>query len=243
MRFLPLHSLLFNLGTTPTECLRCKTMGSYRIANICESCYLDIARIQNSCLRCGVPLAMSTPACGKCLKNKSSVDISLIACPFISPVDDWLRNLKDRGNLSALPTLCQLMLDRICELPKQSFDLIIPMPVHWTRRCMRGFNQTELLCKSLAEALAVETSYKVLKRSRRVLSQRGLSQIERRRNQQNSFHLSDKAYPKIKGKSILLVEDIVTTGATVEQAAKILKLKGADSIAVIAVARTPEPKN
>lgn len=195
-----------------------------------------------------LPKPRSPQTCGKCLAKPNFIDLCLIACPFASPVDFWLRNLKDKGDLSALPTICQLLFDRLEILPDQpddvnvnsALDLAIPIPIHWSRRCMRGYNQTELIAKPLASKLGIDLRCRILTRSRRIRSQRGLKWAERQRNQHNSFWVSDKASEEIKGKNILLVEDIVTTGATAQQAAKTLKSRGASKVVLIAVARTPE---
>ena len=225
---------------TPTQCLRCASMGSYQPRNICAPCYRDIPKIQNCCSRCGTPTHINMPTCGRCLAKSGYLDKSLIPCSYVPPLDTWLRSLKDTRNFLPLPVLTQLILDRISAEGNLSFDLIIPLPIHWTRRCVRGYNQCELIANALKETLNAPVSNGILLRSRRVRSQRGLSRSQRLGNQRASFCISSKGIEYLKGKHILLVEDIVTTGATANEAAKTLKSAGANTVLLAAVARTPE---
>jgi ComF family protein len=185
---------------------------------------------------------MAAPAasCGSCLAQSNHIDRSLIACPYITPLDRWLRNLKDLRNLESLPALQQLLLDKISSAKDIRVNLVIPIPIHWSRRCNRGYNQCEMLAKPLAKYLNLRPSRKILKRSRPVRSQRSLNRKQRLQNQKNSFCIPDKSMAQLKGKNVLLVEDILTTGATVNQAARTLKEAGAKSVVLAAIARTVE---
>lgn len=238
---MPIRSI-FNFARLPTECLRCKRMGSYQINNICGPCYQEIPRIKNSCIRCGTAMPESVLDCGRCITNHNQLNQSLIACPYISPLDRWIPELKDQRNFRSAPALQQLVSERLCSAAPLDIDLVLPMPIHWTRRCRRGYNQCETLAKPLAKKFNLILRCDILKRSRRVHSQRGLNISERSRNQKESFYISKKSAECLKGRKILLVEDIVTTGATVAEATKTLQAAGAKSVTLVAVARTPETR-
>ena len=179
-------------------------------------------------------------ACGKCIAKNNPLDRSLIGCPYISPLDRWLPQLKDQRNFSSAPALQQLLVEALCSSEPLNLDLILPMPIHWTRRCRRGYNQTEILAKPLAKILGLPMRCDILKRSRRVRSQRGLKASERLQNQRGSFSISAHSEKYLIDKQVLLVEDIVTTGATATEAARTLKVAGVRSVILAAVARTLE---
>lgn len=121
-------------------------------------------------------------------------------------------------------------------LPReQRFDLIVPMPLHWLRRWRRGFNQSRLL----ADTLSRKTGIPVIEAAKRLRStppQAGLSNSERRRNVTAAFGAKKRA--KLVGRRILLIDDVLTTGATASACAAALKQAGAEHVSVLALART-----
>ncbi len=116
---------------------------------------------------------------------------------------------------------------------EQSFDLIVPMPLHWKKRWTRGYNQSELLAMEVARRWGVPVK-KVVRRVKPTMPQAGLSNSKRRLNVRGAF----AARESIKGLRILLIDDVLTTGATAGACAKVLKRAGASHVAVAAVART-----
>lgn len=113
------------------------------------------------------------------------------------------------------------------DLGLSEVDFIIPVPIHWTRRFLRGFNQSELLCEEIGASL-VRTN--ILRRKRATRPQVGLTPDERRQNLLNAFECRSD----VSGKRILLVDDVITTGHTVGECAKTLKVKGAMEVRAIA---------
>lgn len=233
-----MHKLenIFNL--LPTQCLRCKCMQHSPLQNICVPCFAEIPRILSCCRICGIPTSSPVPACGRCLNSKRVINLSCIPCPYAPPVDLWLRGLKDNRSFHALPVLSQLLFESL-QKEKILLDLIIPMPIHTTRRLARGYNQAELLANMLSKLMDTPVNRKILIRSRKVKSQRSLSRSARIKNQRNSFRLTSTKH--LVGKKVLLIDDIVTTGSTANQAAMELKRGGAECIVLTAVARTAEP--
>jgi ComF family protein len=113
----------------------------------------------------------------------------------------------------------------------ERFDCIVPVPLHWLREWKRGFNQSDLLARGLSRRSEIPV-VKALKRSRSTKTQAGLSNHARRRNVTNAF----RARP-VEGKRILLIDDVMTTGATATACALALKRAGAARVAVLTVAR------
>ncbi len=119
-------------------------------------------------------------------------------------------------------------------LPSQEqFDLVVPMPLHWKKQLLRGFNQSELLSREIGPRLGVPV-IPALKRIRSTDVQAGLTLSQRRKNVQGAFQVSDT---NIQGKKILLIDDVLTTGATVSAAAKVLRKQGTARITVLTLAR------
>jgi ComF family protein len=115
-----------------------------------------------------------------------------------------------------------------------SFDLVMAMPMHWRKHWARGFNQAELLAEPVARRLGLKLS-KQLSRARRTKAQAGLSEVQRRNNLKGSFRVKDVT--QIRGKRILLVDDVFTTGATLRAATSFLKASGARHVSALVLAR------
>lgn len=240
---------LFQFSYLPSECLWCNRLHSSATSNICDPCFAKLPRLTPVCSTCASPTSKNVSVCGRCLNNKSVLYRRLAACHFQPPIDRWLRLLKDKGRLEPLPLFVALLEEKLKETLKENFkdqkgwhtDLVIPIPIAWDRRLIRGFNQTELIANALAKSQNLPVANNILIRSRRIKSQRGLSKAQRFSNQRNSFAV--KSPEVIKGKNILLIDDIFTTGATAEYATKELKKAGAECVIFAAVARTSDPKD
>jgi ComF family protein len=115
------------------------------------------------------------------------------------------------------------------------FDLIIPMPLHWKKRWSRGYNQSELLAKEVSRRWGVPVA-KMVRRVKPTAPQAGLSNSKRRLNVRGAFAVRKSA--NLKGLRVLLIDDVLTTGATASACASVLKRAGASHVAVAAVART-----
>jgi ComF family protein len=116
-----------------------------------------------------------------------------------------------------------------------SFDLVVPMPMHWYRRWQRGFNQAELLARPIARSYGLRTS-RHLRRVRLGKRQVGLTAAARHRNLTGAFEVRRPGH--VEGKRILLVDDVLTTGSSLAAAAAVLKASGAEHISVVTAART-----
>lgn len=117
----------------------------------------------------------------------------------------------------------------------QRFDVVSPVPLHWRRRLRRGFNQSALLARAVARRYGVRVT-NVLKRRRGTASQAGLSHARRRENVSGAFLV--RRPERVRGRRVLLIDDVMTTGATASACATALKRAGAGYVAVLTLART-----
>jgi len=121
-------------------------------------------------------------------------------------------------------------------LPREtSFDVIVPMPLHWFKQWQRGFNQADVLAREIGKKWRVPVR-NVIRRRRATLPQAGLTNAKRRANVRGAFQIS-RGKP-LRGMRVLLVDDVVTTGATASACARVLKRAGAAHVALLALART-----
>jgi ComF family protein len=114
------------------------------------------------------------------------------------------------------------------------FDVVVPMPIHWRKRWSRGFNQAELLARPIARRYGVPFE-RSLRKSRRTAPQASLTEAQRRDNLRDSFAVAESG--KIRGRRVLLVDDVYTTGASVRAAAAVLKAAGAACVIASTLAR------
>jgi ComF family protein len=128
--------------------------------------------------------------------------------------------------------LSRLLLAAVARTTR--FDAIVPMPLHWLRRWHRGFNQAELLARGLARPLGIPV-VPALVRARATAPQAGLTRAQRRANVSGSFRV--RRHAAVAGAHVLLVDDVMTTGATLSAAASALKRAGARRITAITIAR------
>jgi ComF family protein len=126
--------------------------------------------------------------------------------------------------------LCRALPDEEVEC----FDAVVPMPLHWRRRWRRGFNQSKILARLVANERRVEM-LPVVQRIRATAVQAGLTNSNRRKNVAGAFRVSDRT--QVAGKRILLIDDVMTTGATAAACASALKRAGASSVTLLTLAR------
>ena len=213
---------------------------------VCPRCWRGIIPITPPfCERCGDPLARvahvdRNAPCASCRSRPSPID----RCRAIGEYDGVLREivhaLKYKGRRSLARPLAVRMRARGADL-LDSADVVVPVPLHWWRQYRRGFNQACDLARSLGMPVA-----DVLIRTRRTRAQVELPADRRRTNVRGAFRLgSRRSRTLIAGRTIVLVDDVSTTGATLEECAKVLKEAGAANVYALTAARVisrPPPR-
>jgi ComF family protein len=226
----------------PRACLICKGDLSKTCADelVCIKCWKAIKKnTPPFCRRCGRSLdkkSLAKNICSACLKRPLDFDRAFAPCVYEGPIKELIREFKYNNKDYLAPVLSGLMTDfiRDYDVPVGFLDLIIPVPLHPARLRQREFNQAELLSRQIAALYNKTVSSDNLVRLRHTKNQAELESTERLTNVKGSFSL--KAPELIKGKNILLVDDVLTTGATSSEASKVLKKAGAYIVFVLTLA-------
>jgi competence protein ComFC len=226
----------------PPTCLICKQgLAKTRPDElVCVKCREGIKKnAPPFCRRCGRNLGKINSAvniCPACLKNQAHFDRAFAPCVYEGAIKDLIHEFKYNNRDYLAGILSALMVDFIREydIPISSLDLIIPIPLHPARLREREFNQAELLARKIASAYSKPVSSDNLVRRRHTRTQTDLQSSERLTNVKDSFALR---FPElVKGKNILLVDDVMTTGATSSEASRALKNAGACTVFVLTLA-------
>jgi ComF family protein len=192
---------------------------------------------EHFCRSCRTPFSTPYPLdesgrCGLCRAGLNQFD-SAYAYSAYEGVLRELIHLFKYGRVRPLARVLSAYLS--AALPREErFDMVVPMPLYWVRRWRRGFNQSELLAREVAKWAGIPV-VRAVRRARSTASQASLSRAERRRNVRGAFALRRGA--EVSGRRVLLVDDVLTTGATANACAETLKRAGARYVAVLAVAR------
>lgn len=208
---------------------------------VCAPCFAELPHVESACWQCGLPLEHANPAearplCGECLA--SPPPFARLFAPFCyqPPITDMISRFKYQSALQD-GRLLGTWLAHYLMAQRMAVDLIIPVPLHSTRLRQRGFNQAAELAHWVSRYLQVPWRTDVLQRVQRGIPQQGLP----RRTRQQNMHRAFQAVQVPKVETVALLDDVVTTGATVRAAAHCLRQAGVQQIIVCAVARTPKP--
>ncbi|MDD2335236.1 MAG: ComF family protein [Geobacteraceae bacterium] len=208
--------------------------------HLCDGCREKILTVRSPlCTICGVPFATENGidhTCGHCLTTQRPFAGARAAARFEGPLQELIHRFKYGRKIHLSRPLGLLTATALGNFhPATSADCIIPVPLHRRRLRERGFNQSQLIGQILAKSWEIPLSVHNLRRIHWTKPQTGLSAAERERNIRNAFEV---ALPdRVKGKRLLLVDDVYTTGSTVTECAKTLRQSGAKEIHVITVAR------
>ena len=217
----------------PSRCPVCNERSDNHSHNpLCGRCWSAITRYEGpACSVCGLPtVSPYTRICGACLDNKPPFDKIHYFGIYEGPLKESIHLLKFQGVRRLSIPLAGL----ISSLITDKYAAIIPVPLHTSKLREREFNQTALLGRHLSKALSTPLFLNALSKNRETKLQTDVSGKERRDNLSGAFSASKE----ISGASILLVDDVITTGATVAECSKVLKKAGALKIDVAALARS-----
>lgn len=211
--------------------------------NLCVTCRQALTvKHEPSCSRCGdwhITTQGNQPRCASCARHKVRFERVAILGKYDHLLRQSVLRMKHPGQEALALALGELS---VCELGESvaewSPDVIVPVPMHWRRRLSRGVNSPEILCEVWSRHLRLPFERRMLIRQRNTLPQADLSPDDRFRNMRNAFRVS--ANYRLQGAKILLVDDILTTGATCHEAAVTLCQSGAGSVCVFALARAGE---
>lgn len=195
--------------------------------HLCKNCLDKINIIKNCCKKCGEELNEFTAYCLNCKETKRHFDKVYSVATFDNVAKDIVYKFKYGKNKYMSDCIIPFLLDKVDEINLDEIDLIVPVPLSQERLRERGFNQAKILSDKLSKELNIKCE-DLLKRVKNTQTQTTLTKLERKQNLINAFIVEDKQ--KIKNKNILVIDDIITTGATFDEVARILKLKGANKV-------------
>jgi len=195
------------------------------------------------CHRCGVPFRTvndANHACGRCITDPPAFGVARAAAIYDAsqPADQPLKAILQRYKYSrevALAAPLAQLLRRECPFDIGNYDIIVPVPLHLSRLRWRGFNQASLLARRIAAGNRVPVDVFSLERMRATQPQVELDEKERRQNVAAAFRVSRP--DRIRQRRVLLVDDVYTTGSTVNECSRVLRAAGAGAVDVLVLAR------
>ena len=218
----------------PRRCVFCGVRNYAEEEGVCLGCRTDLPWIEHSCKTCAQPLPLETPTAVNCAacQRRPPPHISCVApLEYSFPIDVAIKALKFNRKLFYAPALSEMLCASSSSLPND-IDAILPVPLHWRHKAMRGFNQATELGKPLARHLGLPLVKGVYRRHATPF-QSGLTASERLRNLRQAFATNGP----VAHKHVLIVDDVITTGATTRQLANVLLTNGAEKVSALAVAR------
>lgn len=225
----------------PPRCLKCGAEISGEGA-LCAECWRGIAFLQPPyCSRCGLPFEVDLGAdaiCGACAREGPLYAHARAAMQYDEASRTLVLAFKHGDKLQLAPALGLFMRHAGAEL-LAGCDIIVPVPLHWTRLFARRYNQAAVLAHAIARSGGPPVAADLLQRRRATPSQGRSGRAERRRNVRGAFAL--KRGSNVIGRRIVLIDDVLTTGATVTECARVLLDSGAKAVDVLTLARTTRP--
>ena len=217
----------------PGRCLLCRARVNAG-TGLCAGCRTDLPWLTGSCQRCAAPLprAISPAICGACQQKPPVFDHAYAALRYAAPVDRLILNLKYHQRIELARPLGKLLIE--C-LPTESAkpQIIVPVPLHRSRLRQRGYNQSLEIARVVGRELVIPLATNLAERVRATATQTELPLAQRARNVRNAF----AAEAELNGEHVAIVDDVMTSGQTVNAVAKVLRKAGAGRISVWVVAR------
>jgi len=202
---------------------------------LCAACDADLPRLGGPlCPRCALP-SPAGEVCGRCLARAPAYDATTAALAYAFPADVLVQALKFRGELALAPLLGMLLAAQLERAAR--VDFVLPVPLAAARLRARGFNQALEIARPVASAAGARLEPLLAERSRDTASQMELPYAERSKNVRGAF----RCERPLEGAAVALVDDVMTTGATLDELAATLKRAGAARVVNWVVARTPAP--
>ena len=224
----------------PAVCPGCEGPLETGASGLCWECLSSSFLLQEPfCLCCGTPVSgeiQHAYVCHTCSSSKRYFDMVRSAARYEGPVKESVQKLKYTQALWAAEGLSELMLASLrTHWPDLPFDFVVPVPLYPARERERGYNQSAILARLVAKKMGCRLDLKVLRRNRPTRTQTRLTAARRRANVRGAFEAKISAMHGADFR-VLLVDDVVTTGATANECAKVLIRAGAQRVSVLAAA-------
>jgi ComF family protein len=219
----------------PGACLACGSATNEHERDLCTACRTGLLHDSHpTCPRCASSIGPNlAPAddCPKCRSQSLGFDRAFRLGTYESGRREIILKLKHSQNEGLAEVVGQLWAEHAGEVVRGcGITAVVPVPLHWRRRWSRGYNQSEVLAEAWAQSLRVPLERRWLRRVRSTVLQTSLTPTARHENVRGAFRT--RSDPRIRGSVVLLIDDVLTTGATASEAAKVLKRAGADRVVV-----------
>lgn len=217
-------------------CICCgKITDGTRTYSMCNDCISSIRWVNGrSCTVCGRAMNDNNPkeVCFECSKQTHLFDKGYVCSEYGVHEKTILYELKYASEGYIGDVLGEVVYDKMsAELGEDvlaaAYDIVVPVPIYKVRKQQRGFNQAELIAKAFAKRAGLDADSEILVRTRATSAMKGLNPSERKQNIKDAFDIRPRKLPKLQEARILLIDDIYTTGATIDEAASVLKSAGA----------------
>jgi len=217
----------------PSQCAFCHTWPSQRI---CNACVARFAQPTTRCQRCALRVPAGVEVCGACIQTPPSFDACVAAVDYAYPWADALAQFKFRGDPGWAKALSTLMRSTPWMEPAlEAADRVLPVPLSTERLRERGFNQSALLARHLA---GTKTDHHTLLRLHATEAQSSLPRAQRLRNLRGAFAVEPSRAAALRGQRVVLIDDVMTTGATLQAATLALREAGVAHVTAAVLART-----
>lgn len=212
-------------------CCRETLTGARRI---CAACLARLTPPGPHLCRCSLPCAAvdADQLCGRCLAHPPFFSHCHCAWQYSFPLDHLINHYKHHGDLSIEPLLLSIWLQRLALLPLPQHAALVPIPIHWQRHWQRGFNQAARLAAGLAHMLGLPLLNALAQPARTPMLQ-GLTAAARKREVRDRFRVA----ASVDDRHLILIDDVMTTGSTANEAARILRAAGASRVDVWTLCR------
>lgn len=235
----------------PSPCALCGGSAEDALCSGCRAQFFGQPR--RRCVQCAVPLAptdaptdaASAARCGACLRQPPAFDATIVAADYTAPLDQLVLALKFGHRLALAPLLARALRDALLQTPHRDNalpDVLSAVPLGSRRLAERGFNQALEIAKPLARALGIALEPTLTTRLRETQAQSMLHPEQRHDNMRQAFTLAHHAVDRVRGRHVGVVDDVITTGETLNELAATLKRFGAARVTNFVFARTlPKP--
>jgi len=240
------QKLLSNLF--PSRCILCRQ--TVKVSNddlmfnhieICADCYMALPHNSHCCIRCALPLAediINEVFCGRCIQKQPAYDYGYSLFRYEDEIIGLVHQLKFAEKIGYARSIGEMLLAKFERdvLPERGRpDCLLPVSLHTSRLRQRGFNQSIEIARVISQKLGIPIENDMVSRQRSTVSQTGLNAQQRRKNIRGAFSVADD----ISYRHVLIIDDVVTTGSTVNELASVLKKGGIDKVGVLSIARAP----
>lgn len=221
---------------------QCHICRRWQSQAICSTCLTTWQCATRRCQRCAItlPATHHDDVCTSCEDVSPEFDRAIAAVDYDGPWPELLTRLKFTGATALARPLATMLAERIHERRAQA-DLVVPVPLSRQRMAERGYNQSWLLAKHIERQLAVAARFDVLTRRQHTQRLMSLTAEERALQIRDVFEVTASGQALIDGRHVAIVDDVMTTGATLDACARTLLEAGARSVSAWVVARTPQP--